>query len=151
MFLRQLTFLMDMTVFFMVVDAQNLIAVRINAFPAFGRSFQRFCHLHPSQYKPQIKKPQRLVVFLCGLKIPNLMFLNTYYYVSIIPRYSAVSSNLSPAAGPKHPFLTQKSTIKNFFLFLSTFGVEYGIIANHEVYSFISQECASHKIRSRDT
>jgi hypothetical protein len=40
---------MYMTVILMVVDTQEMLAVRIRAFPVFSRSLQFFCHRHSYQ------------------------------------------------------------------------------------------------------
>ena len=37
---------MYMTVIFMIIDTQEMLAVRIRAFPVFSRSLQFFCHRH---------------------------------------------------------------------------------------------------------
>ena len=40
---------MDMTIILMIIDTQEMLAVRIRAFPVFSRSLQFFCHRHSYQ------------------------------------------------------------------------------------------------------
>lgn len=48
---------MYMTVSLMVIDTQEMLAVRKLAFPVFSRSLQFFCHRHSYQISHSTEKP----------------------------------------------------------------------------------------------